>query len=1182
MSEEEQSGLFHGPGNDGRVSTGSYVLRPLVQDIPLSTEENTAQARITCVELCDENLYIGTSQAEILHFVSIPADPADSSGSQYIFASRLQPAYGPQSSGPDQVLPGVQQILVLPKVQKACVLCNGTLSFYSLPELSPAFDNNTVANCTWVGGVDLSNKSVAEENGVVVMICVKNKVRLMRIRDEARRVRDIEFPGCLISTRRGNFACVADTHSYALLDVENQQKITLFPISSLDENTAGGRVESISTTPDSTAVRISNSSRPILSEGASDGKGHGRNTSLGAFVGGLGRRQASPQSTNRDRSGLATPELTTRDSSPTSSSTRNRSTSKPENYTPLRSIPDKPLPIPPERPERSDSLRGLSPARLRPSAVLLPHICSPTPTEFLLTTGTNENEAGVGIFVNLDGDVVRGTLQFTRYPQALVLDGSGIETETAGRDEDREGFVLATMTIPGDDSDRNVIEIQRWDVDDGGNKDLIDIPDASLTANGQNLGTWPSSKKIGLRTINTPVTVPFPEIGELLRGKRLSPSKMNSAANGPQKVGSESLPEALEMSRNKEEVEFGRRLGGRIGRITLWSGSSVWWVVKNPLATRLNAAIDEVLECKSQEDSCHEIERSRIIQIVNSIRGQEAISETEFLSLEYIRQKASLVLFADLIARPLPMSNVQTADSRITEGVLMEGSVDPRVILMLIPALREEIVEGQKGIWIHAGLISVVERFNSALRKTFEELATPDLLNLIKRYLGAWRQRKGFGSIADEVEIFLTVDAALLRVLLEQDQKDPSRISRPSPTRIELYAFVDSGVDCFNHAITLLEQYKRLFVLSRLYQSRRMARKVLETWRRILEGERDEGGGLADGENEVRRYLVIIKDTGLVDEYGTWLARRNPDLGVQVFTNDSSRVKWEPQQVVMLLRRKAPDAVKVYLEHLVFGKKNVKYANDLISYYLDNVLQVLGSSDEARGVLSQSYESYRALRPPKPTYRQFITENAVPMSWWHDRLRLLELIGGSHGSDFSYDVGNILSRIEPFEQDLVPESIILDGRQGRHKQALRLLTHGLGDYHTAVNYCLLGGASIFHPKSGSAAIAAPSQDEQAILFGYLLTEFLRIQDVSDRLERTSELLERFGPWYDVRDVLELIPESWSVELVSGFLVSSFRRLVHERRQATVMKALSGAENLQIAAGFVEKCSELGPQVEKVP
>ena len=286
--------------------------------------------------------------------------------------------------------------------------------------------------------------------------------------------------------------------------------------------------------------------------------------------------------------------------------------------------------------------------------------------------------------------------------------------------------------------------------------------------------------------------------------------------------------------------------------------------------------------------------------------------------------------------------------------------------------------------------------------------------------------------------------------------------------------------------------------------------------------------------------------------------------------------------MVELLQLRAPDAVKVYLEHLVFGKKSIQYADRLISYYLDNVLTVLQSSEDARSTLTQSYESYRALHPPKPTYRQFIIDNAIEATWWHDRLRLLELLGGSHGAGFSYDVAKIQERIESFENALVPESIILDGRQGRHQQALRLLTHGLGDYHTAINYCLLGGSSIFHPTSGLLEPASvPSNEEQMILFRHLLHEFLRIEDASDRLERSSQLLERFSPWFDVSYVLAQIPDSWSVQLVSAFLVSAFRRLVHEKNEATITKALSSAQNLKICAGFIEKCDQLGPQVESV-
>ena len=1016
-----------------------------------------------------------------------------------------------------------------------------------------------------MGGVDHSESNDSEENGIVVMICVKSKVRLVRIRDEARRVRDIEYPGCLMSVRRGKFACVADYQSYALLDVENQQKISLFPISSLDDNATGGKVEDIST--GALAPGRSPSSSRLGSNQNGDSKSHGRSTSLGTFVSGLGKRQGSPQPESREKSGSTTAEPNLHDHSPTQPIHARASSAEVTTETPHppTAAIDKPLP----RPPRFSSLHP--PPFARTSSPLRPHICSPTPGEFLLVTGTSSTEAGVGIFVNLDGDVVRGTLEFSRYPSVIVIDGNGNAPDDSPSASlgDREGFILAIVKRSENGTSHNALEIQKWNVDNGGTKEWIGLTDISGEQQGTEVDSTQSLDACGLHKIDTEETTLFPEVGEVLRGKRLRIKQRITPAPG----------EDWEKIRDKEEAEFGRRLGQSQSSVLLWSGSSVWWIVRNPLATRLEASIHASISTTSTKP---QVDRAGLIRILNNIRGQEATTETEFLSLEYIRQKISVLLFADLLNNQSAGSAIPTADMRITEALLMEGGIDPRVTLSLIPKLSEEVVEGSSGIWIHAGLVSTIAQYSTILHNENSEMPSLEVISLIKRYLGTWRQRKGFGSIADETEVFQTVDAALLRVLLLQDNVNERQSSTPSPERTELYALVDSGIECFDRAIAILEEHHRLFVLSRLYQSRRLGRKVLDTWKRIIEGEREDGGGLVDGENEVRRYLVNIKDTALVDEYGTWLAKRNPTLGVQVFTNDNSKVKWEPQQVVMLLRRRAPDSVKEYLEHLVFGKKNVQYANDLISYYLDSVLTVLNSSEEARSILSISYESYRALHPPKPTYRQFITENVVPLSWWHDRLRLLELIGGSHGSDFTYDVSKVLSRIEPFEQDLVPESIILDGRQGRHKQALRLLTHGLGDYHTAVNYCLLGGASIFHPTQGSVAPGSvPTQEEQAKLFGYLLTEFLSIEDVGDRLERTSELLERFSSWYDISDVIKLIPESWSVELVAGFLVSAFRRLMYEKNEAMITKALSGAENLQIASNLVEKYTELGSHTEAI-
>lgn len=160
--------------------------------------------------------------------------------------------------------------------------------------------------------------------------------------------------------------------------------------------------------------------------------------------------------------------------------------------------------------------------------------------------------------------------------------------------------------------------------------------------------------------------------------------------------------------------------------------------------------------------------------------------------------------------------------------------------------------------------------------------------------------------------------------------------------------------------------------------------------------------------------------------------------------------------------------------------------------------------------------------------------------------------------------------------------IILHGRQGRHAEAIRLLTHNLGDYDTAISYCLYGGSSIFRP-SGSGYVPQselPSRAEQSQLFHHLLREFLRLEDLSQRIEQTGILLERFGSWFDVADVLALIPDDWSVEVFSGFLIQALRSLVRDKAESTIVKALSDAQNSEMSNLLVEKIERAGSKWER--
>lgn len=215
----------------------------------------------------------------------------------------------------------------------------------------------------------------------------------------------------------------------------------------------------------------------------------------------------------------------------------------------------------------------------------------------------------------------------------------------------------------------------------------------------------------------------------------------------------------------------------------------------------------------------------------------------------------------------------------------------------------------------------------------------------------------------------------------------------------------------------------------------------------------------------------------------------------------------------------------------------------------------------------------------------FIHENTPSESWWQSRLRLLQLLGGGGSSQFSsvpspkltYSIPAVLARIEPFQNELVSESIILDGLQGRHREALHLLTHGLGDYDSAVRYCLFGGPRSTSSTNTSTEFA--DRSHQSELFGYLLDEFLHIQDPSECIERTSDLLARFASWFDVGEVLRLIPDNWSVDILSGFLAHVFRVLISETRETRIERALSASLNLRVGAEYIEGVEKVGGWLE---
>jgi vacuolar protein sorting-associated protein 3 len=1091
--------------------------------------------------------------------VSIPANPSDdASEPTFIEASRLQPAgHGNEGSLPQAQ--GVQSISILPAASRACVLCNGTVSFYTLPELSPAPNGREVHGCLWVGGPDL-NQDENSPGSQDLMVASAKRVTIVRVGEKIQGLKSIQFPGCLKSVRRDTIACVADGQKYALLEVEQQQKIPLFPISSLegshDVNT--GCVEDLSVHDPPLPARSSFLAQRGAATVMGNAPGHTRGSSLSNLVSGLGKKQSSPEADNIARQRLASPKREFRSLSPSQAPSELENTS----------LASQPQILPAQAPSSPVAVPSTPRGDLRNHAMLLkPHILSLTSKEFFLITGTNGDEPGVGIFVNLDGDVVRGTIEFERYPDSVVVDRSLQDPNSPASQEQTEGSLCILMRGTRKEDSRVAIQILPFAPDPSDmikSSTWIDLPEDNAHNDFQDTSS----------TINHR----FRQVASLLRLVRvhaLHNDELGEKDISRSRTSTDPKPE-WEVKREKEEAAFAQHFGMAQSQVVVWSDNNLHCLSANPFILQLETRLHEPDDIA---DSGH------VIEIFESLRNRDAQTETDFLSFNYIRQKASLMVFSKLVSRNL--AELPTTSMSTAENMLTESNLDPRIVMLLLPMLKEEVLQGPQGIWLSAGLVGLLEDVLQSDSLVTEDVPA-EFWQMVKRYLVIWQGKRGFGSINDEEYVFDSVDAALLRVLLHLEQSLPRGSPTASSIRTKLHNVVDNWKGDFRRAVHLLEKYSRLFALSRLYQSRRLARDVLNTWRRVIDGEVDSADELTteSAQLQIRRYLVNLRDTALVQEYALWLAQKSPDLAVEVFTDEKSRVTFPPTQVLQFLKKDAPGAVQNFLEYLVFNKGSTKYADDLIGYYLDSVLSVLESSEAARDSLAQSYSTYRALEPPKPTYLSFIHENAPPEPWWQSRLRLLQLLGGGTyasaspigGADLTYSIPTVLDRLAPFSKYLVSESIILDARQGRHRQALALLTHGLGDYDTAVRYCYFAG-----PQSTTSIPIDESQlprfELQKSLFASLFDEFLSIEHLPTRLERSSELLAKFAKWFEPTAVLEKVPEDWSLDILAEFLLRTMRALRVEMMEASVVKALSAAENLRKQAKFVEVCEKLGARIE---
>ena len=321
---------------------------------------------------------------------------------------------------------------------------------------------------------------------------------------------------------------------------------------------------------------------------------------------------------------------------------------------------EKPLP---STPDIRDSGQPVPPSSNTRTSNLRPQICSPTSEEFLLTTGTGYDEAGVGLFVNLEGEVVRGTLRFHRYPSSLVIDeriSSTSSRENPGFDS-QQPLVFASVG-PNSKEDKHVIQIQRWDVEDPSSTEWLSLPRShhDMPSNGQERI---SDTDHFLGSAKDPIPWMFSEVSTMLQASRLFSQETERSTILQQS--------AQDSHRLKEEQEVGHRLGQSASPLVVWSSRSISIILKQPLATKLNCYLDAGLYAFA-ENEVPTVDRTAIFAVTQMIQNAECASETDFLSLNLIRQKSSFILFADLLFHSSDSIQIPEQERQLIERLLIE------------------------------------------------------------------------------------------------------------------------------------------------------------------------------------------------------------------------------------------------------------------------------------------------------------------------------------------------------------------------------------------------------------------------------------------------------------------------------------------------------------------------------
>lgn len=715
---------------------------------------------------------------------------------------------------------------------------------------------------------------------------------------------------------------------------------------------------------------------------------------------------------------------------------------------------------------------------------------------FLVCGGSNDTDSAVGMFINLKGDVVRGTLTFESYPSSVSVEYPYIFAIFKGK------IIIYSIF------DQKVLQ-------------QIEFGDTS------ELAVFGTSRIFEI------------EDPELVKNIMQAP---------------------IVSTMDNDEIE----------RIVIESDNAIKKAVCHSSCIVVDTAGKHFKILKPIADV------ERWVQLYKSTTNESCQNVYDKFAEDFSRHKSNIFLITLMGFFTLHYGLYNQAFEIWTSNFKY---LDPRLMIYMFGKDGSDGIFGS--VWTYRILFDQVEE----IKKSHKSEEIQDFLKLYFNTCLTKDFEKNTALIKKSVEV------ALVKLGIESgDDLEPV-----------VYEIKHAN----NEIIELLLLSKKYFVLSRFYANLKDHRQFLYYWKGLIDGEfvDEEFDKNFKDKKKSLQFLInyifsnCIDDKLTIENYSEWLLKSYPSFGLKLVTdNRIKKLEINDIKVLNLLNSsEEKEELKLqYLEYIFENKNEKQFIGDLISIYLNLVVNEYIKNPKIRGIIDTAMDRYSQMEIPKMTiykYWNLIEETELKntlFSVYHNKLYSYINLG-SIGMKSILDQQAVIERCREriVESDEMSNSLPLldlvilfkyEDYEGIVERFIKLK-----DYTSAEEFAVslnIGSLSEKTPVQSArmenmATNSSLINDETPVKTqDNLLTEKLlkNIFDVYLKLGETR-LIDRFLNKYDLLDdntetststidrmdkfvnVINRVPDSFPLDRLKRFLVNNLIEFKDYNDHITMKKSL---------------------------